>query len=342
MRAARFHGPGLLHVEEVPRPEIGPGEVLLRVAGSGVCRSDIRVIEGDEDPVALYGAHLPITLGHENAGFVESVGVGVESLRPGDPVAVYGAWGCGVCRVCRSGEEQQCDIRRWVGVGRDGGYADYLRVPAARHLRPLRGLDPVEAATLVDAGVTSYRAVRRTLPALRPGSALVIIGVGGLGHLAVQIAKAIAPTASLIAVDVSEDRLELAQQLGADHVLDGREDVSSAIRRLTDGEGAGAVVDFVGSEQTLRTSDAVIGRNGLIILTGGSGGALRYAWHFTEASITSTTWGSPADLDDVLQLARSNAIHPHVSRFPLEAINDAFSQLADGRILGLAVVTPNP
>ncbi len=341
MRAARFDGSSeLLRLDRVPVPAIGAGEVLVRIAGSGVCHSDLRILSGEEDVVALYGARLPITLGHENAGYVEEIGGDVEGLTRGDAVAVFGAWGCGLCEICRSGEEQQCDVRRWVGVGQDGGYAEYLRVPAPRHLIKLRRMDPVEAAPLVDAGLTPYRAIKRALPILRPGCALVVIGVGGLGHLAVQIAKAITPETTVIAVDIADERLRLATDVGADHAVDGRSDAAAEIMRLTDGEGARAVIDMVGSETTLQIADAVMGRGGLIVLTGGAGGRLEYAWHFSEASITSSTWGSPSDLVEVLRLAELGRIQPRVFRFPLEAINDAFADLARGVIAGRAVITP--
>ncbi len=341
MRAARYYGPGRpLAIDDVATPVIGTGEVLVRIAGSGVCHSDLRLIDGTEDPAAEYGATLPITLGHENAGTVAEIGAGVDGLHVGDAVAVYGAWGCGACDVCREGEEQQCDVRRWVGVGCDGGYAEYLRVPAARHLIPLTGLDPVNAAPLVDAGVTPYRAIRRCLPVLKPGAALVVIGVGGLGHMAVQIAKAITPGSVVMAVDMVDERLQLASAVGADEVIDGRGDAAGEIRRLSSGAGVGAVIDLVGSEETLRLADAVIGRRGLIVLAGGAGGGLDYRWHFGEAAITSTTWGSPSDLAAVLRLAEMGRLRVQIERYPLEAINDVLARLKRGEILGRAVLIP--
>jgi propanol-preferring alcohol dehydrogenase len=283
---------------------------------------------------------LPITLGHENAGTVAQIGAGVEGLTVGDAVAVYGAWGCGACHVCRRGEEQQCDVRRWVGAGCDGGYAEYLRVPAARHLLPLAGLDPVQAAPLTDAGATPYRAIRRCLSVLEPGTALAVIGVGGLGHMAVQIAKAITPGTVVMAVDVVDERLQFAVELGADEVIDGRGDAAGEIMRRSDGAGARAVIDLVGSDETLRLADAVVGPGGMIVLVGGAGGGLQYRWHFGEAAITSTTWGSPSDLAAVLRLAALGRVRARVEHFPLEAINDVLARLERGEILGRAVVTP--
>ena len=341
MRAARYHGPGgPLAIDDVATPVIRAGEVLVRIAGSGLCHSDLRLIDGTEDPVADYGATLPITLGHENSGTVAEIGDGVDDLQVGDGVVVYGAWGCGACVVCRGGEEQQCDVRRWAGVGCDGGYAEFLRVPEARHLFRLNALDPVEAAPLTDAGVTPYRAIRRCVPVLEPGAALVVIGVGGLGHMAVQIAKAITPGTVVMAVDVADERLQLASDLGADEVIDGRGDAAGEIMRRSDGEGARAVIDLVGSDDTLGLADAVVGRGGVIVLAGGAGGGLEYRWRFSEAAVTSTTWGSPSDLAAVLRLAELGRVRARVERFPLEAINDALARLERGEILGRAVVTP--
>ena len=341
MRAAQYHSPGQpLAINDVAKPVIGTGEVLVRITASGVCHSDLRLIDGTEDPVADYGATLPITLGHENAGTVAEIGERVIGLAVGDAVAVYGAWGCGACPVCRSGEEQQCDVRRWVGVGRDGGYAEYLRVPAARHLIPLAGLDPVEAAPLTDAGVTPYRAIRRCLSVLAPGTSLVVIGVGGLGHMAVQIAKAVTPGTVVMAVDVTDERLQLASEVGADEVVDGRGDAAEEIMRRSDGAGARAVIDLVGSDETLGLANAVVGPGGVIVLAGGAGGGLDYRWHFGEATVTSTTWGSLSDLAAVLQLAKLGRVQCRIERFPLEAINEVLARLERGEILGRAVVIP--
>ena len=342
MKAARYHGErNRLRIDDVETPPLRHGDILVKIAGSGLCHSDLRILNGQEDPRALFGATLPLTLGHENAGYVEQVGSGVEGFTPGDPVAVYGGWGCGRCWICRAGEEQQCDLTRWVGVGCDGGYAQYLRVPASRHLIKLSGLDPLEAAPLVDAGLSPYRAIKKTLPLLSPGYALVIVGVGGLGHLAVQIAKAIAPAAVVIAVDIVDEKSQLASELGAQHAVDGRGDAVSEIMRLTQGEGARAVIDLVGSDSTLRMVTAIVGRGGLIVLTGGAGGRLEYSWSFAAASITSTAWGSPSELEEVLALAESGMIRPRTRRLPLDEINEAFGLLESGALLGRGVVTPH-
>ena len=221
--------------------------MLVEVAGAGACHSDLSVMMG-KFPII---EEFPMILGHENAGRVAALGPGVEGLDEGEAVAVFGAWGCGMCIYCTAGLEHMCDESRWVGHGPPGGYAQYLVVPARRHLEPIGDLDPVEAACLTDAGLTSYRAVRRALPRLAPGSVAVAIGIGGLGHMGLQYLKTLS-TACVIAVDTAPGARELATRLGADVALDpGDVDVIRAVKDLGDGEGADVVIDFVGSDATL-------------------------------------------------------------------------------------------
>ena len=191
-------------------------------------------------------------------------------------MAVFGAWGCGQCRYCRRGDEQACDQTRWMGHGPPGGYAEYLVVPAARHLEPIGDLDPIEAAALTDAGLTPYRAVRRALPRLAPGSVAVAIGIGGLGHFGLQYLK-ILSTARVVAVDTSPHARRLAARLGADVVIDPAEDAVEDVSDLTGGDGADVVIDFVGSVSTMELSVRVVGKFALIVNVGLGGGVLSYS-----------------------------------------------------------------
>ena len=201
MRAAVLHAIGEpLRIEEVPTPRPGPGQVLVKIAAAGVCHSDLHQQDGSVPP-----HRIPLIMGHENAGWVAELGQGAEGLAEGDPAVVYGGWGCGHCRFCLGGQEQLCDGTRWAGLGPDGGYADYLLVPAARHLLPAGRLDLVKAAGLTDAGLSSYRAVKKALPYLRAGSTAVVIGAGGLGQYGVQYLK-LMTSATVIAVETSPAR----------------------------------------------------------------------------------------------------------------------------------------
>lgn len=311
--------------------------MLIRVAGAGVCHSDLHIRSG-EFPLPP-GFEMPLTLGHENAGYVEAVGPDVQRVKRGDAVAVWGGRGCGSCRICRQGDEQCCNIALWVAAG---GYAEFMHVPSERFLVKLDGLDPIAAAPLADAGLTPYRAIKKSLPYLYPGAAVAVLGIGGLGHMAMQILRALTPSTRVIAVDVSEDRLEAATQLGASDVVDARGDAAAEIVRLTGGEGAQAVIDLVGSDASLRTAAAATGRKGIIVLVGLAGGTLPYSFlgMRSECTVTSSYWGSYDEFEEVLALARGGSIRATVRRYSLDQVNEALDSLARGQVQGRAVVTP--
>ena len=325
-------------VREAPTPEPGWGEVLVEVMGAGACHSDLSVMMGDFPIIDGF----PMILGHENAGRVAALGPGVQSLDEGDPVAVFGAWGCGFCHYCTSGLEHMCDESRWVGHGPPGGYAEYLLVPARRHLEPIGDLDPVEAACLTDAGLTSYRAVRRALPRLVPGSLAVAIGIGGLGHMGLQYIKTLS-AARVVAIDTSSRARELATGLGADVALDPSEvDVVEAVKDLGEGEGADAVIDFVGNDATLAVAKQVVKRRSLIVIVGLGLGTLPYSVLDLPAEVDLCTayWGSREELTQVITLAKEGRVTPVVERHPLDSINEVFARLEDGKVRGRAVLVP--
>ena len=339
MKAARFYEPRKpLRIEEVADPAPVAGGVIVRVQGAGVCHSDLHITQGD---VPL--ADTPRTLGHENAGVVEAVGTGVTDFRPGDPVAVFGAWGCGACALCRAGDENLCGTGGWPGIAVDGGWAEFMSVPNPGHLIPLGGLDPVEAAPLTDAGLTPYRAIRRALPHVPPGGSIAIVGLGGLGHLAVQIARAIGPAVRVIAVDVAKEKLEAALALGADAAVDASGDAASEIRQLTGGVGAHAVIDLVGSDASLRSAAAAVARAGIVVLVGIAGGSLPFA--FTglpaECVFTTSAWGTRAELEALLGLAERGLLRARVERQPLDAVNEVLARLEAGGVDGRVVLTPS-
>jgi len=338
MRAALLQQPGSpLVIEDVSKPKAKGEAVVVKVAGCGACHSDLHVIRGHM-PMPL---NLPLILGHEIAGYVDEVGELVEGVKAGDKVAVYGGWGCGHCRFCRGGEEQLCDVLKWVGIGTNGGYAEYVLVPTYRYLLPLDELDPVKAAPLTDAALTPYRAVKKTIPYLYGGSYALIIGIGGLGQFGLSFLKLLTP-AQIIAVDTVPQKLELAKSLGADYVVDGKGDVVGEVKRITGGEGAQAVVDFVGINSTLGTAAASVAKAGIIVLVGLGGGQLNFSFFSpaTEAIATISQWGSFNELEEVIALAKQGKITIRVEPRPIEEINDVFDQLERGEISGRAVIVP--
>lgn len=331
-------------LRDVPVPEPGPGEVLVKVGGAGACHSDLHVMDW---PAGSLPYELPFTLGHENAGWVEAFGAGVEGFAPGDPVAVYGPWGCGHCRACRESKENYCERAGEIGaagggLGRDGGMAEYMLVPSARLLLPLGDLDPREAAPLTDAGLTPYHAIKRSLHLLVPGSTALVIGVGGLGHMAVQLLRALS-SARIVAVDLDDSKLALAREVGADETVRSGENATEEVRELTRGLGAELVLDFVGAEATLAFAAAVAQVEGDIAIVGLAGGTLpvafgRVPW---EAAVVIPYWGSGVELMEVLELARQGKIRAHVEQFPLGRVEEAYARLRDGSLDGRAVIVPH-
>ena len=331
-------------LREVPVPEPGPGQVLVKVGGAGACHSDLHLMEW---PPGTLDFDVPFTLGHENAGWVESLGAGVEGLEVGEPVAVYGPWGCGRCRACRLSAENHCERQAEIGafgggLGLDGGMAEYMLVPHPRLLLPLGDLDPRDAAPLSDAALTPYHAIKRSLHLLVPGSTAVVVGVGGLGHMGVQILRALSP-ARIVAVDVSEEKLRLAREVGADAAVAAGEDAAGEIREMTRGLGAELVVDMVGSDDSIALAAAVARFESHLTIVGLAGGKFEFAFGALPfgAQLSIPYWGTAVELGECLDLAREGKIRAHVERFELERAGDAYKRMRDGRLDGRAVICPN-
>jgi propanol-preferring alcohol dehydrogenase len=341
VRAYRLTGARHVGLADVAPPAPGPGEVLVRVGANGVCHSDLVIIEM---PEALPHLQLPVTLGHEVAGWVAATGPGVDAPAPDTPVGVYSLIGCGHCPRCVRGEDNACaaGVPPSIGVDRDGGLADFIVVPA-RNLVPLGDLDPVAAAPLMDAGLTAFRAVRAARPQLEPGATCLIIGVGGLGHLAVQIVRATSP-ARVIAVDREPARLTHAEALGAASALPASDSVATDVR-VAVGARVDAVFDFVGSDESVALAAATVAPGGTVVLVGmgfgtvsvvaGLGGTLP-----PETTVLGTVYGSRHDLRDVVALARTGRIEPAVTRFSLDDASQAIQAVADHTVAGRAVVVP--
>ncbi|GAA2434808.1 NAD(P)-dependent alcohol dehydrogenase [Streptomyces macrosporus] len=332
-------------VTRIPVPEPGPGEVLIKVAGAGVCHSDLHVMDW---PAGTLPYDLPFTLGHETAGRVHTLGPGTRNsgLREGDAVLVYGPWGCGVCPACARGAENYCrhaaELRAaGGGLGADGGMAEYMVVPSPRLLTPLGDLEPRTAAALADAALTPYHAVKRSLHRLVPGTAAVVIGIGGLGHMAVQLLKALSP-ADVVAVDTAPDKLDLAAGAGADHCVPAGADAAARIRDLTGGLGATLVLDCVGADATMATAAGAAAVESDITVVGLAGGTLpfRYGTLPWEAAVTIPYWGTRPELAEVVALARAGRIRPHVETHPLGEAVEVYRRLREGLVAGRAVLVP--
>jgi propanol-preferring alcohol dehydrogenase len=330
---------------EVPQPEPRAGEVLVRVGGAGACHSDLHLMH-DFGP-GMLPFEAPFTLGHENAGWVEGVGPGVTGVEVGEPVAVYGPWGCGRCARCLTGAENYCeraaDLRvAGGGLGLDGGMAPFMLVPSSRWLIPIGDLDPVLAAPLTDAALTPYHAVKRSLGLLTPGSTAVVVGAGGLGHMALQILRAMTP-ATVVAVDQRQDALDRAASLGAHHTVRIDDDPAGAIRDISRGRGVDVVIDLVGVDATLALGSAVLRSLGHLTIVGIGGGSVPVTFFSPayEVSVATTYWGTLPELVEVVELARAGLIHAEVSRYGLEQAATAYEDLRAGKVEGRAVVVPD-
>ncbi|MGD9665713.1 MAG: NAD(P)-dependent alcohol dehydrogenase [Novosphingobium sp.] len=331
---------------DVPVPSPGPGEVLIRMAGAGLCRSDLDIIDSAAGS-APYAAVLPagFTLGHENAGRVEYCGEGVTDLQPGDSVAVHNMHHCGTCEFCVHGHEQTCTtftrgaIGMTRGVGIDGGLAEFMIVPR-RELVPLGNIDPLAIAPLTDAGVTSYRAVKTGLDRLYPGSTALVIGVGGLGAYAIQFLKLLSP-AAVFAVDRAESRLEDARRFGADHAIRSDDRSAEAIMDLTGGRGADLIIDLVGNNATLALAAAVSRPHGRIVLVGLEGGTLEVGWGkiATTCEFAISLGSTMSDLQEVCRLATDGRLIIDYETFALDDVEVALSRLREGKLNGRAVVS---
>jgi alcohol dehydrogenase, propanol-preferring len=329
--------------QEVPDPHAGPGQVVVRVAGSGLCHTDFTVISRDQH--YWHNEPPPFTLGHEIAGWVEQLGSGVTRLQRGDAVAVNPSWAsCGRCHMCRSGEENHCLYQKAIrapGVGYDGGHAPYVVVPEARFLVPIRDLDPVLAAPLTDAGITTYSAIKPALPAIWPGSAAVVIGIGGLGLYAIQFLRRLT-AARVVAVDSSEARLKLAREYGADDTVPSGPDAAKQIRELTGGLGATFVIDCVGINATLATAIASLAWRGHLVMVGAGGGSMPFDFFKVPpgAQLATSLNGGSIALMEVVEMAALGRLKVLVDRYPLSAAKQAYDDFEHGRLVGRAVLVP--
>lgn len=321
---------------DTPVPQPGHGEVLVKVAGVGLCHTDLHFFDA---PAGRFGYPVPFTVGHEVGGWVAVTGPGVTDLVPGDAVVSLAHSWCGHCVNCIRGDDNYC-LRRGTGLGfgEDGGLAEY--VLAARHsLVGISGLDPRTAGQLACAGITAYHAVKKVLPKLVPGSLAVVLGVGGVGSYAVQFLRELS-SARIIAADASADRLGLAGQLGADVTLLADDTIDEQLRAISGGTGAQAVLDFVGTDETVRTALAMSAPLGSVGIIGGGGGTAHVSWSTIarECEVFIPQNGSLSDLREVVALAGSGAITMASELFGFDRLEHAYDALRRGELIGRAVV----
>jgi len=340
MKAAllrEYHQP----LELVERPEPEPREsrdVVVRVGGAGVCATDLHAIDGLMEPAGLT---TPVVLGHENAGWVHAVGEGVTTASVGDAVLLYPAYSCGLCVPCRRGLDVHCERHQFTGLTRDGGFADYVLVDERSLLKLPEDVAPAEVAPHADAGITAYHAVKKLLPRLVPGTTAVIIGVGGVGHIALQLVRELGAS-RVVGVDTDERRRRLARELGADDVLGEQEDVAGAVRELTNGAGADVVLDFVGTDETHASGLAMLARRGLYSIVGYGGTVSHPSVGLVvgETVIAGNLVGSWIDLWELLQLHGRGVVTLRTETHSLDDVNDVLARLRDGEVTGRAVLVP--
>ena len=341
MRAARLHEYGKRpEIEEVAEPQItGPLDVIVRIGGAGLCRTDLHIVEGQWKEKS--GVALPYTLGHENAGWVHEVGAAVGNVAPGDAVVVHPLITCGLCRACRAGDDMHCANSLFPGISADGGFAEFLKTNARAVIKLDAGLEPADVAAHTDAGLTAYHAVKKAAKLLHPGTTAVVIGAGGLGHIGIQSLKVLTP-AHVIVVDRSEEALELGRQVGADDAVlaDGRQ--VEQLRERTDGLGAEVVLDFVGEGGALEDAIGMLREAGTHYVIG-YGGELRVPAIdviSAEINFVGNLVGTYNELAELMTLARQGRVTLHTRAYPLDAINDAMDDLDHGRLHGRGILVP--
>jgi NAD+-dependent secondary alcohol dehydrogenase Adh1 len=341
MRAARLHEYGKRpEIEEVAEPQItGPLDVIVRIGGAGLCRTDLHIVEGQWREKS--GVALPYTLGHENAGWVHEVGAAVGNVAPGDAVVVHPLITCGLCRACRAGDDMHCASSLFPGISADGGFAEFLKTNARAVIKLDAGLQPADVAAHTDAGLTAYHAVKKAAKLLHPGTTAVVIGAGGLGHIGIQSLKVLTP-AHVVVVDRSEEALELGRQVGADDAVlaDGRQ--VEQLRERTDGLGAEVVLDFVGEGGALEDAIGMLREAGTHYVIG-YGGELRVPAIdviSAEINFVGNLVGTYNELAELMTLARQGRVTLHTRAYPLDAINDAMDDLDHGRLHGRGILVP--
>ncbi len=279
-------------------------------------------------------------MGHENAGWVEDVGAGVTSVKPGDAVICHPLRTCGLCLSCRHGEDMHCDHSLFPGLVVDGGFAEYFLTNERALIKLNTGITPLDVAPMADAGITAYRAAKRAAKLLRPGAYCVILGVGGLGHIALQCLKAISG-ARVIAIDRQPPAQVLAKELGADFVLDGGPNVIEEVREISRG-GAHVVIDFVGELGAENICWKMVRKGGQMLVVGYGGEVQVPTAHLVleEVNIGGSLVGNYAELVELMELNADGKVKMHYTKYSLDNINTALDDFKHRRFTGRGVIVP--
>ncbi|GAA4721874.1 NAD(P)-dependent alcohol dehydrogenase [Pedococcus ginsenosidimutans] len=329
-----------LELAEVPVPEAtGPWDVVVRIGGAGVCRTDLHILEGQWAQKSQ--VRLPYTIGHENAGWVHAVGSAVTNVREGDKVILHPLITCGLCRACRSGDDVHCESSAFPGIDTNGGYAEYLLTSARSVVRIDDSLEPADVAALADAGLTAYHAAAKAARRLTPRDTCVVIGAGGLGHIGIQVLRALSP-ARLVVVDRNQAALDLATSIGAHHgVLADGSQVESVLD-LTGGHGAEVVVDFVGENGSTSEGIAMTRQAGdyHVVGYGENVDVPTIDLISTEKNVIGNLVGSYNDLQDLMALAATGAVTLHTQKYALDDFQQAITDLDNGAVRGRAILVP--
>jgi propanol-preferring alcohol dehydrogenase len=358
LKAARIVEPNKpLEITELENPKPTGNEVIVKVKAAGVCHSDLHLWEGGYDlgdgnflKVTDRGVKYPVTPGHEIVGTVAEIGNSVKGISVGEQVLVYPWLGCGECPACKVGNENLCDTPRSIGLFQDGGYAENVKVPHFKYLAKISGIDLDGAASLACSGLTAYTAVKKAN--VNSPEFLVIIGAGGLGLMAIQLAKAITK-AKIICVDNDDKKFDTAKKMGADFVVNtnvvgsvstGGGGAVETIISICNGKGADSVIDFVNAPQTVKTGLAVLRKRGNLVLVGLFGGSINLSLvtiPLKSLTIQGAYTGNYDDMVELIELAKKGVIKPVISkRYSIDEANEALEDLKARKIIGRAVINP--
>jgi NAD+-dependent secondary alcohol dehydrogenase Adh1 len=338
VRVVGYHQP--LQMDDVPEPEItGPHDVIVKIGGAGVCRTDIHILEGQWAEKS--GVTLPYTIGHENAGWLHAVGSAVTNVAEGDKVILHPLITCGLCRACRFGDDVHCETNAFPGISTDGGYAEYLKTSARSVVRIGDALEPADVAALADAGLTAYHAVAKAARKLRAGDRCVLIGAGGLGHIGIQVMAALSP-AEIIVVDRNPDAVKLALSIGARHGVVADGDHVEEVLELTGGNGAEQVIDFVGEGGSTAEGIRMTRRAGdyHVVGYGENIDVPTIDLISSEINIIGNLVGSYNDLVELMALAAQQKVTLHTAKYALDDFQKAIDDLSAGRVRGRAILIP--